>query len=152
MSKLSTFETLLLAHIFHDVSIPLVGSTGGMPASGTVGSLYISLHTAEPSSGLASQFEVSYTGYARVAVARTVGAWAFNGASSVRNAAAVSFPPCTAGTATATHFGIGCEATGASTAGGLLYWGALTVPLGITSTPTNITPVFAINSLVVTED
>src|SRR5882762_5387367 len=61
-----------LTHLFTNGSITLVGDATGLPASATVGSLYLSLHTADPGvTGDQTTSEATYTSYARVAVART---------------------------------------------------------------------------------
>lgn len=65
-----------LNHYFLNSSITLVGDATGLPAAATVGSLYVSLHTADPGvGGDQSTNEATYTSYARVAVARTTGGW-----------------------------------------------------------------------------
>lgn len=103
--------------------------------------LYIALHTADPgASGTGSTNEVSYTGYARVAVARTSGGFTVSG-NTVSNTAAVTFGACTAGSSTATHFSITVASSGASQ---ILARGALTASLAISA---GITPSFAIGDL-----
>jgi hypothetical protein len=66
--------------------------------------------------------------------------------NTVTNAAAVSFPQCTGGSGTATHFSVGTAASGA---GKILYSGALSASLAISNL---ITPSFAIGQLSNTED
>ena len=48
MSKSNSFETSLLQHIFNNTAIANVGDATGLPASATAGSLWVSLHTADP--------------------------------------------------------------------------------------------------------
>lgn len=146
MSASNAFENALLLLIFNNTNIANVGDATGLRGSSTAGSLYVSLHTADPTeAGDQESDEADYTSYARVAVARTAGGWtvAGNGAS---NTAAVNFPASTGGTNTATHFGIGTASTGA---GVLLFKGALTDSLIITS---GVTPSFAIGELDVAAD
>lgn len=122
MSKTNTFENDLLLHIFQNADIALIGDAAGLQNSAANGSLYISLHTAEPGEA-ADQItnEAAYTNYARVAVARTSGGWTVS-ANQVSNAAAIAFAACGLTGAAITHFGIGTDASGA---GKLLYSGPL---------------------------
>ena len=143
MSASNAFETAILQHIFQNAAIANIGDVSGLPASATAGSLYVSLHTADPGeAGAQNTSEVSYTGYARQAVARSAGGWTVSGANA-SNAAAVAFGPCTAGSATITHFGIGTASSGAGT---LLFKGALTASISVT-TSSNATQTFAIGAL-----
>lgn len=146
MSLSNTFETALLNHIFNNAAIANVGDVAGLPASAAAGSLYVSLHTADPGeAGSPTTSEATYTGYARVAVARSAGGWTVSGASA-SNAAAINFPAATAGSNTLTHFGISTSASGAGT---LLLSGALTASLVVSA---GITPSFAAGQLTVTAD
>ena len=146
MSKSNTFETDLLNLIFVNTDIALIGDAAGLQNSATAGSLYVSLHTADPDeAGTQTTNETSYTNYARVAVARTVGGWTVSG-NTVSNAALVQFAQCGVTGATLTHFGVGTDASGA---GKLLYSGALTSSLAVSS---GIQPQFAAGDLGVTED
>ena len=146
MSKSNTWETGLLNLLFNNDDFTLVGDAGGLRGSVADGSLYISLHTSDPGeAGDQTSNEASYTSYARVAVARTSGGWTISG-NGVENAAAVTFPECTGGSNTITHFGVG---TGSSGAGKLLYSGALSASLAVSS---GITPEFAAGAIDVTED
>ena len=146
MSKSNTFETDLLNLIFVNTDIALIGDAAGLQNSATAGSLYVSLHTADPGeAGTQATNETAYTNYARVAVARTVGGWTVSG-NTVSNAALVQFAQCGVTGATLTHFGVGTDASGA---GKLLYSGALTSSLAVSS---GIQPQFAAGDLDVTED
>lgn len=146
MSKSNTFETNLLAHIFNNDDVALVGDATGLRGSSTAGSLYVSLHTGDPGeAGDQTSSETNYPNYLRVAVARTSGAWTVSG-NNVSNAALVQFATCGAGSATITHFGVG---TASSSTGKLLYSGELSSPLAVSS---GIQPQFAIGELDVTED
>lgn len=146
MSKSDTFETDLLNLIFVNTDIALIGDAAGLQNSATAGSLYVSLHTADPDeAGTQATNETAYTNYARVAVARTVGGWTVSG-NTVSNAALVQFAQCGVTGATLTHFGVGTDASGA---GKLLYSGALTSPLAVSS---GIQPQFAAGDLDIQED
>lgn len=122
MSKTNTFENDLLLLIFNNTDIALIGDAAGLQNSAAAGSLYVSLHTAEPGeAGDQTTNETAYTNYARVAVARSGAGWTVS-SNSVSNAAAIAFALCGLTGATITHFGIGTDASGA---GKLLYSGPL---------------------------
>lgn len=87
----------------------------------------------------------SYTGYARVAVARSGAGFTVSGAN-VSNAATVQFGECTAGSATATHFSVGLAST---STGDILYSGALSASRSISA---GITPLFNAGALQGTVD
>jgi hypothetical protein len=124
MSKGNTFETELLEHILNNANIADVGDATGLRGSSTAGSLYLSLHTADPGeSGAQNTSEIAYTSYARVAVARSGSAWTVTNGSAVLASPPAAFPAGTGGSGTATHFGLGTAASGA---GKLLYSGAIT--------------------------
>lgn len=146
MSKGNTFETELLNHVLNNADIALIGDATGLRGSTTAGNLYVALHTADVGeAGAQNTTEVAYTTYARVAVARTGALWTVaSGAAS--NAAAITFPICSSGSATATHFSVGTDSTGA---GKVLYKGALTASLAISA---GVTPEFAIGDLDISED
>jgi hypothetical protein len=136
VSKGNTTETDVLAKLFNNTAISWDANTN----------LYVALHTADPGeAGTQPTSEATYTGYARVTVARTSGGFTVSG-GSVTNAAAITFGACTAGTNTITHFSVGTATSGA---GQILYSGALTASLAVSS---GITPQFAIGALTVTED
>lgn len=146
MSATNEFETNLLKHIFQNLAIANIGDANGVLPSATAGSLYVSLHTADPGeAGDQTTSEANYTGYGRVAVARSDAAWTVSG-NEASNAAKVTFGACSAGSNTITHFGIG---TAETTAGHLLFSGALTASLAVSA---GITPEFAIGDLDVTAD
>jgi len=146
MSKGNTFETELLTLIFNNVDVANVGDATGLRGSSTAGSLYVSLHTGDPGeAGNQETSEADYGAYDRVAVARSAGGWTISG-NTADNTAAVDFPEATSGSNTITHFAVGTSASGA---GKVLYSGALTASLAVS---TGITPSFAIGDLNVTED
>lgn len=121
MSKSNTFETDLLGLIFNATAIANLADNA---ATGPLTSLFVALHTADPGeAGVQNTSEVAYTGYARVAVARTSGGWIV-GAGTVSPTANIEFGEMTGGTAnTATWASIGVASTGATK---ILYRGALT--------------------------
>ena len=124
MSKSDVFENDLLKLVFQNSGIANIGDAGGLLPSAAAGSLWWSLHTADPGeAGTAVTNETAYTGYLRVAGARS-GAGFTVTANSVSPPANVDFAECTASPGGAlTHFGIVNAASGA---GKLLYKGTLT--------------------------
>ena len=141
MSMSNASETNLLLLLFNNTDWANVGDAAGLQNSAAAGSFYVALHTADPGdAGKQSTNEVSYTGYARVAVARTAGGWTVSG-NQVSNTATVQFGECTAGSATATHFSVGLLTSGA---GDILYSGALSASRSISS---GITPLFNAGAL-----
>ncbi len=111
-----------------------------------VTTFYLSLHTASPGiSGDQSTSEITYPGYARVAVTRNGAGWTVSG-NQVSNAALAQFPQCTTtgSTFSATHVGIGSSSTGA---GALYEFGALNSPRTISD---GVQPQFNIGALTIT--
>jgi hypothetical protein len=146
MSMTNAAEAALLDLLFLNTDWANIGDAAGLQNSATAGSFYISLHSADPGeAGTQSTNEISYTGYARVAVNRTAGGWTRT-TSTIANTALVQFGQCTGGTATATHFGIGTDSTGA---GNLLMKGALNASLSISN---GIQPQFAAGAMTATVD
>src|SRR3546814_12129711 len=95
MSKSNTFENDLLALIFNGTPIANIADNA---ISSPLTNLYLALHTTDPGeSGVQNTNEVSYTGYLRVAVARTSGGWTVTG-NSVSPATTTEFGEMTAGT------------------------------------------------------
>ena len=121
MSKGNTFENDLLKLIFNATAIANMADNA---AASPLTNLYVSLHTADPGeAGDQTTNETAYTGYARVAVARTSGGFTVT-ANSVSPVAAIDFGECTASPGAAiTHFAIGTASSGA---GKLLYSGTVT--------------------------
>ena len=143
MSKGNTFENDLMLLIFNGTAI---GNLADNAASSPLTNLYVSLHTADPGEGGSqTTSECAYGSYARVAVARTSGGWTVTNNTAV-NAALVQFPQCSSGSETATHVAVGTLASGA---GKLLYSGALSAGLAISS---GIQPQFGAGQLSVSED
>jgi hypothetical protein len=146
MSMTNAAEHNFLDLLFLNVDWSNIGDAAGLQNSATAGSFFISLHSADPGeAGNQSTNEISYTGYARVGVTRTAGGFTRTG-STIANTALVQFGQCTAGTATATHFGIGTDSTGA---GNLLLKGALNASLSISN---GIQPQFAAGAMTATVD
>lgn len=147
--KNNTWQAQLLNLLFENTAAANIGNAGGLQPSTVAGSLYVSLHTADPTNGGSqTSSEATYTGYARIGIVRSSGGWTVSGTSptQVVNAALAAFAPCTGGSNVITYFGLGVNPSGA---GALLYSGALTASLTVSN---GITPQFAIGALVITED
>lgn len=145
MSKSNAWETALLSLLFTNTDATTIGDAGGLRGSATAGSLYVSLHTGDPGeAGDQTTNEANYTSYARVAVARSGAGWTVSG-NEVVPASAITFPTCTGGSNTITHFGIGTDSSGAGT---LLYSGTVSPNISVANT---ITPVLN-TSTKITED
>jgi hypothetical protein len=100
--------------------------------------LFVSLHTADPTAGgTQASSEATYTGYARVSVARTSGGWTVTG-MVVTPAANITFPVGSGGGGTATFMGIGFATSGATE---LMYSGPISpaIVMGTGITP-QLTP------------
>lgn len=123
MSKSNVFETAILELIFNAVDIAnIADDTVTAPAT----DLTVSLHTAEPGeAGDMSTNEATYTGYARVTVARTAGGWSVAG-NTASPAADIVFPVATAGSETLVAIGIG-----SGVGNDLMYSGSLTPSISV---------------------
>lgn len=121
-----TFENDLLGLIFKGVAIANIADNA---ATAPLTNLFCALHTADPGeAGTQATSEATYTGYARVSVARGAG-WNVTG-NVASPAANISFPLASGGTNTLTHFSIGVATTGATK---ILASGALTTAISVTS-------------------
>lgn len=137
--KTNVFENDELKLVFNNTPISLIGDATGLVGSTAVGSLFISLHSADPTdAGTQTSSEVNYTGYTRVTTARTTAAWTITtdgaGLTKASPTVNIQFPACTGGSSTPTHFGIGTGSTGT---GKLLYVGTITPVVTVTN---GITP------------
>lgn len=142
MSKSNTFENDWMLLIFNATPIANLADNA---ASSPLTNLQVSLHTSDPGeAGVQTTSECNYTGYTRVAVARTSGGWTVTG-NSVSPVTTISFPQCTAGSNTATHFAVGTASSGA---GKILYSGTVTPNISISA---GVTPQLTTSSAI-TED
>lgn len=141
MAKGTTFQNDLLKLIFQATAIANLAADGASPIT----SLYVSLHTADPSAGNQNTSEAAYNAYNRVAVSRNAAGWTVTGNNCV-NAGAITFPACTGGSANVTYVAIGKNNGGI--AGNVYYAGALNAQLNISN---GITPQFNASNLTVSE-
>lgn len=129
-SKSNSWENGLMLLLFNNTNFANVGDATGLRGSTTAGSLYFSLHTADPGeAGTQSTNEVAYTSYARVAVARASGAGGFTvSTNTVTNTSAILFPAPTGANTTVWFWGLGTASTGT---GVLLFKGPISsAPIG----------------------
>jgi hypothetical protein len=120
MSLGNTFENDLMKLIFQGTAIANIADNA---ASSPLTNLYLALHTADPGeSGDQTISEISYTGYARPAVARSSGGWTVtNNAATLVGIA--NFGDCSGGAGgTVTHWSIGTASSGA---GKILFSGTV---------------------------
>lgn len=140
--KSDIFENDWLKLVFNATAIANMADNA---ATSPLTNLYAALHTADPGeSGVQNTSEATYTGYARVAVARTSGGWTVTG-SSVSPVAAINFPACTGGTNTITHWSVGVASSGATK---ILYSGTVTPNISVSN---GVTPQLTTASTI-TED
>lgn len=146
MSKSNSWENGLLELLFKNTNFANVGDATGLRGASTAGSLYLSLHTADPGeAGDQTTNEATYTSYARVAIARSGAGFTVSG-NGVSLAANASFPAGTGGSGTLTHWGLGTAASGA---GVLLYKGTITPNV---ASGNGVTPVVVSGTTIITED
>jgi hypothetical protein len=143
MGKGATFDNDWLKLIFNAAAIANIADNA---ATSPLTNLYVSLHTADPTaSGNQTSSECNYTGYLRVAVARTSGGFTVT-AASVSPAANVTFANPTNATnlpQTASFFAIGTASSGT---GKILYSGALSPTIVISNT--GVTPIVSSTSAI----
>lgn len=141
--KTNSFEDEILKLFFQGVAITgIADNDSGAPLT----NLYVAACSADPGeAATAESAEIAYTGYARVAVARSTAGWTVT-TGSASNAAAVKFPRCNGGSATVTHLAVTDAASGSGRA---FYTSAIDSPATITD---GIQLTFPIGAMVVTED
>jgi hypothetical protein len=101
----------------------IADNAGSSPST----SLWVALHTADPSSGTQGTNEISPTGYTRIAVARSTTGWAVSGSgpASASPVAAITYAILTStSTGTITHASVGL--TSSTTAGKIVGNGPVT--------------------------
>ena len=131
MPATDQLENDLLDLMFTNVAAPNWGDAGGLLPAATVGSIYVSLHTATLNDTHTdqTQSEAVYTSYTRIAVARAVSAWTV-ATGNVDNDNEILFPEATGGSEIETYFGLGSAVSGV---GYLQIYGAVTPSLSVSS-------------------
>lgn len=109
MSKSNYSENAYLQAIFHNIAI------AGLTLPGANANLFVALHTADPGeAGTQATNEAAYTGYARLAVPRSVAGWTITG-NQVSPAVNLDFGVCTGLPGpNITHFSVGVAGAGAT--------------------------------------
>lgn len=142
--KTNAFETSLLQLIFNGTAIVGIAQNHSSPYA----DLYVSLHVADPAEGgNQAASEAAYTNYGRIAVSRNAAGWVIAG-NQVSNNGVINFNQCGATGNNIVAIGVGTNATGA---GNLLYYGNLTGNNTLVVS-NGVTPSFAANALVITEE
>lgn len=132
MSLGNTTENDIVKFIFNDTAMPDYGT----------GSLWVSLHTADPGeSGAQNASEADYGSYARVEVTRDTDGWTVSANQAV-NAEDIVFPQASSGTNNITHAALGVASSGATQ---IIASGALQTPINVV---TNYEPIFEAGTLV----
>ena len=136
-AKNNGWALALMKLVFQNVAVPLIGDAPGILGSTSAGSLYLAAHTADPLlDGDQESNEADFGGYLRVAVLRSSLKWTCDlldaelGPARAINLANITFPTCTSGTATVTHFSVGASSSGP---GLILYSGALAEPRNVSA-------------------
>ena len=121
----STFANDLLLLLFQGTTITSVAANATSPIT----SIFVSLHTADPTSGNQTTSEAAYTGYARVGVVRTSSGWTVS-TNTVVPVATISFPAATGGSETEAYAGLGTLTSGA---GLLMFTGAISPTIAVSN-------------------
>lgn len=112
MSLSDVMENAVLNLVYRAVAWANVADNA---ASAAITNTFTALHTADPGdAGTQATSEATYTGYARVAVARTTGGWGAASGGSISPAANIDFIAGTAGSGTVTFFSQGKSTSGAT--------------------------------------
>lgn len=139
MPKSTTFCNDWLKLVFNATATANLADNAG---TSPLANLYVSLHTSDPgAAGNQSTSETGYTGYARVAVARTSGGWTVS-SNSVSPVADITFGACSVGTATITHWAVGTASSGT---GKILYSGTVSPSISISA---GVTPKLTTSSTI----
>jgi hypothetical protein len=128
-----------LAYEYDLLNLILNGVTfTGLGLSGGISTLYVSLHTANPTTvagsgtlGTQNASEAQYGGYARAAIPRNPLSpfWSISVNGIANPSATITFPQCTSGGSEAeAYFAIGVASSGP---GEMFYWGPISPSLTI---------------------
>lgn len=144
MSKSNFLENGILNLLFNATAIADIAEND---TTSPLTQFFVALHTADPGeAGTQATSEISYTGYARVAVNRNAGGWSTSVAGSTSPVANITFGTMTAGAGgTATFASVGVASAGATS---ILYSGAITPSIVVTN---GVQPILTTSSTI-TED
>ena len=139
MSMTNSFETNLLELLFNNSELPKIGDSSGLQPSGADGNFYVALFTTAPTESTGG-VEADYTGYSRIAVARTSSGWTISG-NEASNTAKITFAECESGSNSIEAFGI---LTG-TTNDDLLWYGSCSIEVSL-----GVIPEFDVGALTIT--
>ncbi len=123
MPRTNSLRNGILLLFGNNTDFANVGDAAGLQNSAADGSLYWSLHTADPgAAGSQTTSEATYTSYARQAASRTGSTGLTVSGNSMSNTGVITFPTSTGGSNDITHWGLGTALSGA---GVLLWYGCL---------------------------
>ena len=93
MGRTNSFENEIALLLFNNTAIADIGDASGLQPSAVDGLFYIALYSVMPTDST-NGTEATYTGYARVSVARSVVGWTISGTDPTRaeNASDIVFP------------------------------------------------------------
>ena len=121
----ATFANDLLLLLFQGTTITGVAQNATSPIT----SIFVSLHTADPTSGNQTTSEAAYTSYARVGVVRTTSGWTVS-TNTVVPVATIVFPAATGGSETEAYAGLGTLTSGT---GLLMFAGAISPTIAVSN-------------------
>lgn len=143
MSKSNLHEAGYLKLTFQNIAHANIGDAAGLQPSAVPGNFYVALYSTDPTDADTGT-ELTYTGYARVAVVRSAVGFTQSG-NSITNALQVLFPLNSGTSQTATHFAYRTAASG----GDMIRKGTVSPSVTINN---GDTPKFEIGDLTSTED
>jgi hypothetical protein len=130
-AKAPSLETEYMKLIFWgDSVIPNIADNSNGASTAPLSNLWVSLHTAQPTSDAQTGNEAAYTGYTRESVARSSNSWAitpgtsFGSGASVSPLATIAFPIASTATSaeTESYFAVGASSAGT---GQIFYSGSI---------------------------
>jgi hypothetical protein len=141
----TTFASDLLKLLLNATAITGLATNA---TTSPLANLYLSLHTADPgAAGAQNTSEATYTGYARIAIARTTTGWTISGVVASPTST-MEFGEMTGGTTQTVTYA--CLGTDVSGAGKVLFRFALTpsiaMAVGVTPRLRNTTTLTAVTS------
>jgi hypothetical protein len=130
MSKSNLHETAYLKLVFQNVPMANIGDAGGLQPSAVAGNFYLALYTSDPTD-TDSGVETTYTGYARVAIPRSVVGFSVTD-NIVSNLQEGLFPVSIGGSEVVSHWGLRTALAGGDLLGSGALTGSVTVDIGDT--------------------
>ena len=136
MPLTESFANELADLLFENIRLENFGDAFGLDTPGA-GAYYVRLHTASPTSDGSFSNEATFTGYAAQPIGLGSGWNVIEPTGETANVDKITFPECTGGSETITHFSLGKSATGTSPGGqpggDMFIYGQLSTPRAVTS-------------------